>query len=152
GLPVLEADRGAIEAGRTGDVADEFQVAVVPDDPQNVSLLGVSAAARECAGPGEVHDLLAGHQGQCSVHCHSVSRPTDTAAQQRRAVGSLRSSIAEAPEIAPSEIHGTHTPSSTSMAPATDCPALVQRNTGSSAASCGVGTWRRRASARTSRG
>src|SRR5699024_4486953 len=53
GLPVLEADRGAIEAGRTGDVADEFQVAVVPDDPQNVSLLGVSAAARECAGPGE---------------------------------------------------------------------------------------------------
>ena len=59
GLPVLEvfeADRGAIEAGRTGDVADEFQVAVVPDDPQNVSLLGVSAAARVCAGPDEIRN------------------------------------------------------------------------------------------------
>src|SRR5699024_935788 len=91
-LEVLEADRGAIEAGRTGDVADEFLVAVVPDDPQNMSLLGVSAAARVCAGPGEVDDLLAGHQGQCSVHRPSVSRPTDaenvadrfTAAQGRR--------------------------------------------------------------------
>jgi hypothetical protein len=93
-LEVLEADRGAIEAGRTGNVADEFLVAVVPDDPQNMPLLGVSAAARVCAGPGEVHEILAGHQGQCSVHRLSISRPTDTAAQQRRAVGSLRSSIA----------------------------------------------------------
>src|SRR5699024_1444571 len=54
-LEVLEADGGAIETGRTSDVADEFLVAVVPDDPQNMPLLGVSAAARECAGPGEVH-------------------------------------------------------------------------------------------------
>src|SRR5699024_5906142 len=86
-------------------------------------LLGVSAAARECAGPGEVHDLLAGHQGQCSVHRLSVSRPTDaenvedgfTAAQGHRAC--------TAAEIAPSEIRGTHTASLTSMAPATGCPA-----------------------------
>src|SRR5699024_7528628 len=86
-------------------------------------LLGVSAAARVCAGPGEVHDLLAGHQGQCSVHRLSVSRATDaekveggfTAAQGHRAC-----TVAE---IAPFEIRGTHTPSSKSMPPATDRPA-----------------------------